>query len=185
MIRVVANSVGITLPPPPMPLKATVDGLEISVGMFGSLFQAIFLLKYVDKCFNKFCPSLQKMEKWKSTIQKRTCCKCGKYHSTIMTMNSHKRTCDRYEDFFYYSLFYVDIQCSSENLQQNYKQHVYTLIKSGSEDPPKKDEDEDDENEEDYIEVERLLETTKLTKLFTCKRICILCYILYVRRKLS
>ena len=32
-------------------------------------------------------------------------------------------------NFFFYSLCYVDIQCSSGNLQQQYKQDVYTLIK--------------------------------------------------------
>ena len=37
--------------PPPVPLKCTVDGLEISEGIFGSLFQAICLRKYADKCF--------------------------------------------------------------------------------------------------------------------------------------
>ena len=37
-------------------------------------------------------------QKRKSTIQKRTCWKSGKYHSTINAMNSHKKTCDRYED---------------------------------------------------------------------------------------
>ena len=59
---------------PPVPLKCTVDGLEISGGKFGSLFQAIFWGKYADKCFDKFCPSLQKVDKnGKSTIQKRTC----------------------------------------------------------------------------------------------------------------
>ena len=40
----------------------------------GSLFQVIFLAKYADKCFDKFCPSLQKVDKKeKSTIQKRLC----------------------------------------------------------------------------------------------------------------
>ena len=57
--------------PPPVPLKSTVDGLEMSEGKFGSLFLAIFLGKYADKCFDKFCPSLQKVDKnGKSTIQK-------------------------------------------------------------------------------------------------------------------
>ena len=49
--------------PPPLPLKSTVDGLEISEGIFGSIFQAIFLAKHAEKCFDKFCPSLQKTEK--------------------------------------------------------------------------------------------------------------------------
>ena len=90
MIRVAANSVR---------MKSVIDGLEISEGKFGSLFQAIFLAKYADKCFDKFCPSLQELDKkGKSTIQKCICWKCGKYHSTMKTMNSHKRTCDRYED---------------------------------------------------------------------------------------
>ena len=37
--------------PPPMPLKSMVDGMEISEGKFGSLFQAISSAKYVDICF--------------------------------------------------------------------------------------------------------------------------------------
>ena len=40
----------------------------------------------------------RRKKKGKSTIQKRTCWKCGKYHSTIKAMNSHKRTCDEDED---------------------------------------------------------------------------------------
>ena len=117
MIRVVANSVGI-------PLKSTVDGLKISERMFGSIFQAIFLVKNAGKYFNKFSPSLQKVnKKWKSTIQKRTCWKCGKYNSPITAMNSHNRTLDGYEN-------------ESHNEE------------------PEEDEDEDEENEEDYIEVE-------------------------------
>ena len=84
--------------PPPVPLKSTIDGLEISEGKFGWLFQAIFLAKYAEKWFGKFCPSLQKVDKkGKSTIQKRTNWKCGKYHSTIKAVNSHNRTCDGYE----------------------------------------------------------------------------------------
>ena len=60
---------------------------------------AIFLPKYADTCFVKFTPSLQDVDKkGKSTIQKSTCSKCGKYHSTTKAMNSHKRTCDGYED---------------------------------------------------------------------------------------
>ena len=60
---------------------------------------AIFLPKYADTCFVKFTPSLQDVDKkGKSTIQKSTCWKCGKYHSTTKAMNSHKRTCDGYED---------------------------------------------------------------------------------------
>ena len=84
---------------PPVPLNSTVDGLEISEGIFGSLFQAIFLAKYADKCFTKFCPFLQKVDKKrKSTIQKRTCWKCGKYHSTIKIMNSQKGSGHWYEN---------------------------------------------------------------------------------------
>ena len=84
---------------PSKPLKSMVDGLEISEGMFGSLSRAIFWAKYVDKCFDKFCPSLRKVgKKEKSTIKKGTCWKCGKYYSTIKVMNSHKRRCDGYED---------------------------------------------------------------------------------------
>ena len=64
-----------------------------------SLFQAIFLAKYAEKCFDKFCPFWQKVDKkGNCTIQKRTCWKYGKYHSTIKAMNSHKRRCDGYED---------------------------------------------------------------------------------------
>ena len=85
--------------PPPIPLKSTVDGLEISEGKFGSLFQAICLAKHAEKCFDKFCPSLQKVDnKGKTTIEKHTCWKCGRYHSTIKSMISHKRTCDGYQD---------------------------------------------------------------------------------------
>ena len=55
---------------PSVPLKSTVDGSEMSLGMFGSLFQAIFLAKYADKCFEEFFPSLQKVgKKGKNTIQ--------------------------------------------------------------------------------------------------------------------
>ena len=55
--------------------------------------------KYADNCFDKFCPSLQKVDKnGKSTIQKRTCWKCGKYHSTIKAMKMHKRTCEGESD---------------------------------------------------------------------------------------
>ena len=47
---------------------------------------------------DKFCPALQKVyKKGKNTIQKCTCWKCGKNHSTIKAINSHKRTCDGYE----------------------------------------------------------------------------------------
>ena len=109
---------------PPLPLKSTVDGLEISEGIFGSIFQAIFLAKHADKCFDKFCPSLQKTDKkGKSTIQKRTCWKCGKHHSTIKAMNSHKRTCDEDED-------------------------------ESDDEEPEEGEGEYEEDEEDYIEVE-------------------------------
>ena len=73
-----------------MPLKSTVDGLQVSKGRFGSLFQAMFLAKCADKFLEKFCPFLQKVDKkWKSAIQKLTCWKCGKYHVTIKAMNSH------------------------------------------------------------------------------------------------
>ena len=34
--------------PPPVPLKCTVDGLEISEGKFGSLFQAIVLSLFAE-----------------------------------------------------------------------------------------------------------------------------------------
>ena len=37
-------------------------------------------------------------KKGKSTIQKRTRWKCGKYHSTIKARNSDKITCNGYED---------------------------------------------------------------------------------------
>ena len=72
--------------------------LKENLDHFSSLFQVIFLGKYADKCFDKFCPSLQKVDKnGKCTIQKRTCWKCGKYHSTIKAMKMHKRTCVEYE----------------------------------------------------------------------------------------
>ena len=80
--------------PPPVSLKSTIDSLEVSERKFGSLFQAIVLSKYANRCFDKFCPSLQKVdEKGRTTIAKRTCWKCGKYHSTIKAMTAHKRVC--------------------------------------------------------------------------------------------
>ena len=45
-----------------------------------------------------FVSLLEVDKKGKSTAKKRTCWKCGKYHSTIKAMNSCKRTCDGYED---------------------------------------------------------------------------------------
>ena len=47
MIRVAANSVR---------MKSMIDGLEISEGKFGSLFQAIFSAKYADQCLTSFVP---------------------------------------------------------------------------------------------------------------------------------
>ena len=82
-----------------MPLKSIVDGLEISEWMFKSLFQAIFLAKYADECFYKFCPYLQKVDKkGKSTIQKCIRWKCGKYHPTTKAMNSHNRRSEEDDD---------------------------------------------------------------------------------------
>ena len=53
---------------------------------------------FSEICGQKFCPSLQKVDKkLRSTIQKRTC-KSGKYHSTIKVTSSHKKRCDGYED---------------------------------------------------------------------------------------
>ena len=71
MIRFVADSVQIIYFPErflplPVPLKSMVDGLEFSEGMFGSLFQAIILAKYVDKLWqvlSRFAEGGQKREK--------------------------------------------------------------------------------------------------------------------------
>ena len=71
MIRFVANSVQIIYFPErffplPVSLKSTVDGLEFSEGMCGSLFQAIILAKYVDKLWqvlSLFAEGGQKREK--------------------------------------------------------------------------------------------------------------------------
>ena len=104
-----------------MPLKSRVDGSAISEGLFGS---SHFLGKYAEKCFEKFCSSLKKVDKkGKKTLQKRTYWKCGKYHLTIKAMNSHKRTCDGCED-------------ERDNEE------------------PQKDKGEDEKNEEDSNEVE-------------------------------
>ena len=55
----------------------------------------MFLAKNASKCFDKFCPSLLKVEKkGKTVIERRTCTKCGKYHSTIKAMTAHKRLCE-------------------------------------------------------------------------------------------
>ena len=54
----------------PVPLKSTVDGLEIQEGKFGSLFQVILLGKYADKSFVKFCSSLQKVGKKGKALSK-------------------------------------------------------------------------------------------------------------------
>ena len=87
-------------------------------------FSSHILAKYEDKCFDKFCPSLQEVDKkGRDTIKKRTCWKCSEYHPTIKAMNSHKRTCDEYED-----------ESDDEESEEN--------------------EDEDEENIEDHIEVE-------------------------------
>ena len=56
--------------PPPVPLKSTVDGLAISEGKFGSIFQATFLAKHAEKCFDKFCSSLQKVDKKGKALSK-------------------------------------------------------------------------------------------------------------------
>ena len=54
-----------------------------------------------DRCFDKFCPSLQKTDKNNLTIiQKRTCSRCGRYHSTIKSMKSHQTTCQLTESCF-------------------------------------------------------------------------------------
>ena len=58
--------------PAPVPWKSTVDGSKISEVKFGSLFQAIFLAKYVDKCFDKFCPYRQKVDKKKKQHYPKT-----------------------------------------------------------------------------------------------------------------
>ena len=117
--------------PPPVPLKSTIDGLSIAEGKFGSLFQAIFLAKHANKCFDKFCPSLQKRDKkGKTVIERRTCWKCGKYHSTIKAMTAHKRICDS---------------------------GVGAGIDIDDDDDESDDDDDDDEEEEadeDYVEVE-------------------------------
>ena len=85
--------------PTAVPLKSTVDGLSITDGNFGSLFQAIFLAKHANKCFDKFFSSLQKMDKkGKTVIERRTCWKWGKYHSTIKAMTAHKRLCGNESD---------------------------------------------------------------------------------------
>ena len=60
--------------PPSMPLKATVDGLEIFEEKFRSLFQSIFLAEYADKCFDKFFPSWKTVrKKGKSTMKLFAC----------------------------------------------------------------------------------------------------------------
>ena len=49
-----------------MPLKSTVDGLEISERMFGSLFQAIVLVKYAEggQKMEKHYPKVHMLEVW-------------------------------------------------------------------------------------------------------------------------
>ena len=82
--------------PPPIPIVAIPSGLAVSSekGHFGDLFQALFFCKLSNGCFDQYCPSLQKTDKkGKTTIEKRTCWKCGKYHSTIKAMTAHKRLC--------------------------------------------------------------------------------------------
>ena len=58
--------------PPPVPLKSTTDGVEVSEGRFGYPFQAIVLSKYANRCFNKFCPSLQKVDKKRQDHYRKT-----------------------------------------------------------------------------------------------------------------
>ena len=66
-------------------------------GHFGSLFQAIHLQNLPGmkaKCFDEHCPSLSKKDnKGVSMLKKRMCPLCTKYHSTIKSMNAHKRVC--------------------------------------------------------------------------------------------
>ena len=83
--------------PPPIPITNTTDGLSVSPEKryFGSLFQAIYFQKFSTECFDQFCPSLQKRDKnGITTLKKRTCWKCRKYHSTIKAMNQYERYCD-------------------------------------------------------------------------------------------
>ena len=84
--------------PPPIPVTNPTDGLSVSPekGYFRSLFQALYFQKFSTECFDQFCPSLQKRDKnGKTTLKKRTCWKCPKYHSTIKAMRQHKWYCDR------------------------------------------------------------------------------------------
>ena len=60
---------------------------------FGSLFQAMHVNRIVKTdCFDQHCPSLNQPDAKRMTkLQKRTCSRCGKYHSTIKHKNAHMR----------------------------------------------------------------------------------------------
>ncbi|KAK3737710.1 hypothetical protein RRG08_023108 [Elysia crispata] len=84
--------------PPPVPIKACAEGLKVEKsGHFGSMFQALHINRIVKTdCFDQHCPSLNQPDaKGMTKLQKRTCSRCGKYHSTIKHKNAHMRVCFR------------------------------------------------------------------------------------------
>ena len=84
--------------PPQVPIKACAEGLKVEKsGHFGSLFQALHINRIVKTdCFDQHCPSLNQPDaKGMTKLQKITCSRCGKYHSTIKHKNAHMRVCFR------------------------------------------------------------------------------------------
>ena len=108
-----------------IPIINTTDRLSPEKGDFGTLFEALYFQKFSTECFNQFCLLLQRKDRnGKTTLEKRTCWKCRKYHSTIKAMNQHKQYCDGAHQ-----------SGSSDNSNHD-------------------DNDVDDDNEENYLEVE-------------------------------
>ena len=83
--------------PPPIPLAAVKDGLAIlDKGRFRSLFQTLHIISVKGlstACYDKFYPSLNKIKKGKTMLEKRTCAHCKQYFSTVQQNESHQRKC--------------------------------------------------------------------------------------------
>ena len=85
--------------PGPLPLEQTNDGLRVNIGdgKFPSLFVRLVISNdifprsassYGDELPYDFaCPSMQK------SLRQRVCKKCGLYHASVKSLNSHKRIC--------------------------------------------------------------------------------------------
>jgi len=89
--------------PPPIPLLQTSEGLKAPDpgNQIGSKFTSLFLALavksdvlprsltgYHSMSYDAYCPSVQ------SVLMRRTCKKCGLYHTSLSALKGHTRVCD-------------------------------------------------------------------------------------------